>query len=151
MTLPIVKGKYIGAVSDRASLQDKDKMEAYVQSKGWSTFEEMKAERKTVEADYEQLGKDKTDISDRMSYLKGLLAMYDKYEPYQKITPKAWRKKLDELGEKYRTVNRSHSDMIIDLARMEVLKHNKGDLERILENESHKRSREQVRDINPSL
>lgn len=97
LTLPIVKGKYIGAVSDRASLQDKDKMEAYVQSKGWSTFEEMKAERKTVEADYEQLGKDKTDISDRMSYLKGLLAMYDKYEPYQKINAEYW--KLKKAGE----------------------------------------------------
>ena len=33
LTLPVVKGKYIGEVSDRAALQDKDKMEAYVQSK----------------------------------------------------------------------------------------------------------------------
>ena len=211
LSLPIVKGKFIGAISDRESLQDKDKMEAYVQRKGWATFDDMKAERKTVEADYEQLGKDKSDISERMSYLKGLLDMYEKYEPYQKIhseywklknagdkkgktgflgfgkksladeyklqhqtelnthrmyksalkdmieepdkriRPKAWREELDGLKIKYAEKQKSYSAAVVDLAKMEVLKHNKGDLERMLENESHKRSREHVRDKNPSL
>nr|MBQ4454759.1 MobA/MobL family protein [Clostridia bacterium] len=201
LTLPVVKGKFIGAVSDRASLQDKDKMEAYVLRKGWTTFEDMKAERDTVFTDYEQLGKDKTDISARMSYLKGLLDLYEKYEPYQKINaeywklknagdkkgktgflglgkkslaeeykaqhqtelnthrmyksaikdmieepdkkikPKAWREELDGLKIKYAEKQKSYSAVVIDLAKMEVLKYNKGDLERMLENESHKRSR----------
>lgn len=33
LTLPIMKGKFIGAVSDRVSLQDKAKMEAYVEQR----------------------------------------------------------------------------------------------------------------------
>ena len=202
LTLPVVKGKFIGAVSDRESLQDKDKMEAYVQRKGWTTFEEMKAERDTVFANYEQLAKDKTDISTRMTYLKGLLYLYEKYEPYQKVNseywklknagdkkgktgflgfgkkslaeeykaqhqtelnthrmyksalkdmieepdkkikPKAWREELETLRTSYTEKQKSYSAAVVDLAKMEVLKHNKGDLERMLENESHQRNRE---------
>ncbi|MBQ9340833.1 MAG: MobA/MobL family protein [Lachnospiraceae bacterium] len=202
LTLPVVKGKFIGAVSDRESLQDNDKMEAYVHRKGWTTFEEMKAERDTVFANYEQLAKDKTDINTRMTYLKGLLDLYEKYEPYQKINaeywklknagdkkgktgflgfgkkslaeeykaqhqtelnthrmyksalkdmieepdkkikPKAWREELETLRTSYTEKQKSYSAAVVDLAKMEVLKHNKGDLERMLENESHQRNRE---------
>ena len=45
LNLPVVKGQFIASVSDRASLQDKAKIEAYVQSKGWTTFDEMQADR----------------------------------------------------------------------------------------------------------
>ena len=202
LTLPIMKGEFIGKISDRAVLQDRNNMEAYVQRKGWTTFAEMEAERKTVKVQYKQLDKDKTNISERMSYLKGLLDMYEKYEPYQKvndeywklkkagdekgktgflgfgkkslaeeyklkhltelnthkmyksalkdmieepdkkITPIAWRKELATLGETYKEKQKAYSAAVIDLAKMEVLNHNRKDLDRMLENESHQRNRE---------
>ena len=201
LTLPIMKGEFIGKISDRAVLQDKNNMEAYVQRKGWTTFAEMDAERKTVKAEYKQLETDKTDISERMSYLQKLLDMYEKYEPYQKVNaeywklkkagdekgktgflgfgkkslaeeyklkhqtelnthkmyksalkdmieepdkkikPIAWRKELIELGETYKEKQKAYSTAVIDLAKMEVLNHNKRDLQRMLENESHQRNR----------
>ena len=208
LKLPIVKGKYIGSVSDRAALQDKARMEAYVQSKGWTTFEDMQAEKKTVQAEYDKLEKSRSDMDDRMGYLEGLLDYYDdKYkhyheinagywklkkaeekngkplgflkksqaqeykiqhqtemntykihrdvlkgmikEPDKKIDPKSWRKELDILEKKYQKTQKPFSDAVIDLAKIEVLNHNRTDLERMLENESHKR--EPVIDHNLSL
>ncbi|MBP3802803.1 MAG: MobA/MobL family protein [Oribacterium sp.] len=203
LSLPIVKGKFIGAVSDRASLQDKAKMEAYVQSKGWTTFDEMQEERKATKAEYEKLGKSRGDMSARMDYLEKLLDFHEKYEPYQKvnaeywklkkteekngkplgffkksqaeeykrkhqtelntykiyrdtlksmivepdkkINPKAWTKELDGLKESYRKTERPLSDAIVDLAKMEVLNHNKHDLERMLQNERSERNQTHIR------
>ena len=203
LTLPIMKGKFIGAVSDRASLQDKAKMEAYVQSKGWTTFDEMQAERKALQGKYEELQKSRGDMTARMDYLEKLLAFHEQYEPYQqvnaeywklkkaedkngkplgffkksqaeefkrkhqtelntykihrdvlkdmikepdkKITPKAWQKELDGLKERYQKTERPLSDAILDLAKMEVLNHNKRDLERMLQNERSERNRTHIR------
>ena len=205
LTLPIMKGKFIGAVSDRASLQDKAKMEAYVQSKGWTTFDEMQADRTTSQRRYDELQKSRGDMTVRMDYLEKLLAFREQYEPYQqvnaeywklkkaedkngkplgffkksqaeefkkkhqtelntykihrdvlkdmikepdkKITPKAWQKELDGLKERYQKTERPLSDATLDLAKMEVLNHNKRDLERMLENESHKRTVSRDRNI----
>ena len=209
LTLPIVKGKFIGAVSDRASLQDKAKMEAYVQSKGWTTFDEMQADRKVVQAEYDKLGKNRDDMSARMDYLEKLLSFHEKYEPYQKlnaeywklkkaeekngkplgffrksqaeeykrkhqtelntykiyrdtlksmivepdkkINPKAWTKELDSLNERYQKTERPLSDATLELAKMEVLNHNKRDLERMLQNERSERSRTHIRNRDPIL
>ena len=208
LKLPIVKGKYIGSVSDRASLQDKAKMETYVQSKGWTTFDEMQADREAVQADYDRLEKSRSDMDDRMGYLEGLLGYYnDHYEHYheinagywklkkaeekngkplgffkksqaqqykmqhqtemntykihrdvlkgmikepdKRIDPKSWRKEYDALVEKYNQTQKPYSAAVIDLAKIEVLNHNRSDLDRMLENESHKR--EQVINHNLSL
>ncbi len=205
LTLPIMKGKFIGAVSDRVSLQDKAKMEAYVQSKGWTTFDEMQADRKVMQGRYDELQKSRGDMTVRMDYLEKLLTFHEQYEPYQqvnaeywklkkaedkngkplgvfkksqaeefkkkhqtelntyklhrdvlkdmikepdkKITPKVWQKELDGLKEKYQKTERPLSDAALDLAKMEVLNHNKRDLERMLENESHKRTVNRDRNI----
>ena len=212
LSLPIVKGKFIGSVSDRASLQDKDKMEAYIRTKGWTTFEEMNADRKSIRAQYDQLDKDKTTTEERIDYLDSLLEAYSKYEPYERIyqeywklkkaeeanrgkggflgfakrsvaqeykqkhqtelntrrtyrnvlkdmieesdkliKPKAWRKERDTLAEKLPGIRKSISAATVDLAKIEVLDHNRRDLERMLENESHERSHQRVRDINKNL
>ena len=211
LSLPIMKGKFIGAVSDRASLQDRAKMEAYVQGKGWTTFAEMQAERKSVEAQYNQLDKSRADMCSRMDYLEKLLDMHRKYEPYQKINAeywklkkaeetkgkggilgfakksvaeeykkkhqtelttykmyrdvlkdmiaepdkkivsKSWQKELDGLEERYAKTQRPYSDAVVDLAKMEVLNHNKRDLERMLENESHQRTRSITRKFEQTL
>jgi len=206
LSLPIMKGKYIGSISDRSSLQDKDMMEAYVQKKGWTTFEEMQAEKKTVQADHASLVTDIMNRTARMDYLKNLLAMYEKYEPYHKINaeywklkkaeetnkgkggflgfakksvaqeykiqyqtelntykihrsalkdmieepdkkimPVSWKKELAELLGTQKTEQKSAASMVVDLAIMEVLSHNRRDLERMLENESHQKNIERTR------
>lgn len=200
LTLPVMKGKFIGAVSDRASLQDKAKMEAYVQSKGWTTFDEMQAERKELKANYETMEKSRSDMTERMSYLQKLLDFNDEYyepyhkynieywklkgaedkngkplgffkksqaeeykkqhqaqlnsfkmyksafkdmikEPDKKITPKAWKKELDGLKEKYQQTERPLSDAIINLAKMEVLSYNKRYLEQTIQNERNEKNK----------
>jgi len=204
LTLPVMKGKFIGAVSDRASLQDKAKMEAYVQSKGWTTFDEMQVDRKELKANYESMEKSRSDMTERMSYLQKLLDFNDEYyepyhkynieywklkgaedkngkplgffkksqaeeykkqhqaqlnsfkmyksafkdmikEPDKKITPKAWKKELDGLKEKYQQTERPLSDAIINLAKMEVLSYNKRYLEQTLQNERSERNQTHIR------
>lgn len=77
--------RHIGAVSDRGSLQDKAKMEAYVQSKGWTTFDEIQADRKAMQGRYDELQKSRGDMTVRMDYLEKLLAFHEQYEPYQQV------------------------------------------------------------------
>ena len=102
LTLPVVKGKFIGSVSDRAALQDKEKMEGYVQSKGWTTFDEMQADRKVLQAEYDRLDKSSDVTSAHMDYLQGLIDFYeDKYEPYHKINAEYWKlRKAEEKNGK---------------------------------------------------
>ena len=104
MTLPIMKGKFIGAVSDRAALQNKEKMQAYVQSKGWTTFDEMQADRKSMQALYDSTEKDKDTKEARIGYLEKLLAAYDDYEPYIKYHKEQWALK----GFKRKLYERKH-------------------------------------------
>ena len=66
-------------------------------------------------------------------------------ESDKKITPKAWKKELDGLKEKYQQTERPLSNAIINLAKMEVLNHNKRDLERMLQNERSERNRTHIR------
>lgn len=200
LTLPVMKGKFIDAVSDRASLQDKAKMEAYVQSKGWTTFDAMQADRKELKANYETMEKSRSDMTERMSYLQKLLDFNDEYyepyhkynieywklkgaedkngkplgffkksqaeeykkqhqaqlnsfkmyksalkdmikEPDKKINPKAWKKELDGLKEKYQQTERPLSDAIINLAKREVLSYNKRYLEQTLQNERNEKNK----------
>ena len=77
--------------------------------------------------------------------LRGMIKEDDK-----KITPKAWQKELDTLTKEYDEAKKPYSQLVWKLASIEVLNHNHRDLERMLENESHQRSRE-PRNRNQSL
>ena len=57
----------------------------------------------------------------------------------------------DGLEDRYAKTQRPYSDAVVDLAKMEVLNHNKRDLERMLENESHQRTRSITRKFEPTL
>lgn len=61
-------------------------------------------------------------------------------EPDKKITAGAWRKELADLQTAYERGTKPYARVVTDLASVEVLQHNKRDLERMLENESHKRT-----------
>ena len=80
----------------------------------------------------------------------GELAFYDAYrkaikdmikEPDKRITAGAWKKELATLKEKYDKGQEPYAEVVTDLACVEVLQHNKKDLERMLENETHKKGR----------
>ena len=181
LKLPIIAGKYLRLMSDRASLQDKDKMEGFVQKMGWESFADMRAFKKEQEQKYSDITSNRKEISERMGYLEGLLELYKDYEPYikyhkeqwavtgwerkryerkhmveltmydahrnrlkelivepdKKIIPKAWEKELASLKESYEQTKKPYAETVVNLSAVEVLEHNKRDLERMLENESH--------------
>lgn len=60
-------------------------------------------------------------------------------ETDKKITAGAWRKELESLQEAYEKSTSPYAEVVTDLACVEVLQHNRKDLDRMLENESHKR------------
>jgi len=66
-------------------------------------------------------------------------------EPDKKIMPVSWKKELAELLGTQKTEQKSAASMVVDLAIMEVLSHNRRDLERMLENESHQKNIERTR------
>lgn len=68
-------------------------------------------------------------------------------EPDKKITPKAWRKELAEIQEKIDVTKQPYSQAVMRLASVEVLEHNKKDLERLLHNERSAREKVQERDF----
>ncbi len=68
-------------------------------------------------------------------------------EQDKKITAGAWRKELASLQDAYEKGKEPYAEVVTDLASVEVLQHNKRDLERMLENESHKRTVSKDRNI----
>lgn len=85
---------YLMYISHFLILQDKAKMEAYAQSKGWTTFDEMQADRKELKANYETMEKSRSDMTERMSYLQKLFDFNDEYyEPYHKFNLEYWKLK----------------------------------------------------------
>lgn len=53
MNLPVFKGEFLGKISDRSALQRKDWMESFVHDMGWTTFDEMNADRQTLKQSYQ--------------------------------------------------------------------------------------------------
>ncbi|WP_287885249.1 MobA/MobL family protein [Eubacterium sp.] len=211
LSLPIISGKFLAKISNRSVLQDKAFMEKYVESRGWSTFAEMQADKEAWQEQYDNLETRRNNMTERMSYLEGLLDFHnEKYEPYhkinseywklkkveekngkplgffkksqaeeyrkqhqselntykvyrdvlknmieepdKKITPKGWQKELDSLTQEYQKTEKPLADAVINLAKVEVLNHNKRDLERMLNNERHIPARTITRKRNePSL
>ena len=65
----------------------------------------------------------------------------------RKITAGAWRKELVSLQAAYEKSTTPYAEVVTDLACVEVLQHNGKDLDRMLENEIHKRTAHKDRDI----
>ena len=53
MNLPVFKGEFLGKISVRSVLQRKDWMESFVHDMGWTTFDEMNADRQTLKQSYQ--------------------------------------------------------------------------------------------------
>ena len=81
------------------------------------------------------------------------LGYYDMYrdelksmikEPDKKIMPKSWKRELEKLEPEFKATQKPYSQVVWKLAAIEVLNHNRKDLERMMENERN----QQVRQIN---
>ena len=184
LSLPIIGGKYLRLITNRALLQDKDYMERFVSMAGITTFDELEDYKKEREDQYSDIASRRSDMRDRKKYLEELLKVYKNYEPYikyhkeqwelkgwnrkkyerkhmvelafydtyrnelkgmikepdKRILAGAWRKELDSLNNAYNQYNDRYAEIVNDLACVEVLQHNRKELERLLENESHKRT-----------
>ena len=84
------KKEYLGKISDRSVLQSKDWMESFVHDMGWTTFDEMNADRQTLKLSYDKLMENRTLLADRINYLSTLLDKYDEYKPYIKNHKEQW-------------------------------------------------------------
>lgn len=191
LSLPIVGGKYLRLITNRAQLQNPETMEQFVHNMGLTTFEELAKFKKDEVAKYEVVAEDRETLFSRYDYLDKLISVYDEqYAPYKqfndekwklkgfarklyerkhigelanydvgreklksmivepdkKITPKAWRKELAEIQEKIDATKQPYSQAVMRLASVEVLEHNKKDLERLLHNERSAREKEQERE-----
>ncbi len=195
LSLPIIKGKYLRLITDRAGLQDKEYMEQFVSDIGVKSFDELNNFKKEREAQYSVIVSERYDMRERIEYLEELLRVYEKYEPYikyhkeqwelkgwerkkyerkhmvelsyydvykknlksmirepdKKILAGAWRKELATLKKAYEEGKDQYAEVVTDLACVEVLYHNRDELKRMLENESHKHRGEPGRDRNPIL
>ena len=75
--------------------------------------------------------------------LRGMIEEDDK-----KINPRAWQKELDTLTKEYDETKKPYAQLVWRLASIEVLSHNRRDLQRMLENESHQQNRDISRSKN---
>ena len=191
LSLPIVGGKYLRLITNRAQLQNPETMEQFVHNMGLTTFEELAKFKKDEVAKYEAVADDRETLFSRQEYIEKLLSVHEEqYAPYKqfndekwklkgfarklyerkhigelanydigreklksmivepdkKITPKAWRKELAEIQEKIDATKQPYSQAVMRLASVEVLEHNKKDLERLLHNERSAREKEQERE-----
>ena len=90
LKFPVVKGKYLRYLSDRSALQDKVKMEGFVQKMGWTNFAEMKSFKSKQDQKYSELVSQRSGMQERISYLESLLGAYKEYEPYIMFHKEQW-------------------------------------------------------------
>ena len=57
-------------------------MESFVHDNGWTTFDEMNADRQTLKQSYDKILENRTLLADRINYLSALLDKYDDYKSY---------------------------------------------------------------------
>ena len=120
-----------------------EKYEPYIQyhKEQWALkgFERKKYERKHI-----------AELSYYDAYREHLKEMI--LEPDKKITAGAWKKELATLEAKYEKGKQPYAEVVTDLACVEVLQHNKKDLDRLLQNERNARERQTTkRRDEPSL
>ena len=187
LKLPIINGQYLRLISNRASYQDKETMEKFVHSMGWTSFEDFKKCKEEYERKFSALNYQKESNMEQYSYFRALLDNYKTYEPYiknhkeqwalngfarkkyekqhaielrnydmyrnvikalirgedKRILPKEWQKQIDKINCDNSEVNKSLQKTVSVLAAIEVLQFNKKDLQRMIENENHKKQKDQ--------
>ena len=90
LKIPIINGQYLRLISNRASYQDKETMEKFVHSMGWTSFEDFKKCKEEYERKFSALNYQKERNMDQYSYFRTLLDNYKTYEPYIKNHKEQW-------------------------------------------------------------
>lgn len=187
LKLPIINGQYLRLISNRASYQDKETMEKFVHSMGWTSFEDFQKCKEEYEQKFNDLKSKREKNTDQYAYYRNLLENYKTYEPYikyhkeqwalkgfarkkyekqhrsellnydvyrdlikskikgddKRILPKEWQKQIDKINSENTNLAKSLQKTVSVLAAIEVLQFNKKDLQRMIENENHKKQKEQ--------
>ena len=187
LSLPVISGKYLRLISNRADMQSRTKMEEFVHNMNLTTFDEMKSFKEEHEKKYESVNSERTALIERQNYLSSLLQVYEKYEPYikynkekwalsglkrklyerkhipelarydfyreqlknmiqedsKKISANSWKKELASVQKQIEQTKKPYTETVIRLASVEVLEHNRSELERLLHNERSAREKEQ--------
>lgn len=81
-------------------------------------------------------------------YSEQYRAFHSLLEEGEKITPKAWTKEYQTTLSEIHNLLVERAKRSYDLSRAEVIRFNKHDLERVMENESHRRGHSQYRNKN---
>lgn len=84
MKLPIINGRYLRLISNRESYQNKETMERFVHSMGWTSFEDFKKCKEEYERKFSALNYQKERNMEQYSYFRTLLDNYKTNEPYIK-------------------------------------------------------------------
>lgn len=97
LQLPIVSGKYLRLISNRSALQSKEKMENFITDRNITTFAELKEYKSGEEKKFENASATMDELSERISYLKRLLSIYNEhYEPLIKFNKEYWAIKKEK-------------------------------------------------------
>ena len=187
LKLPIINGQYLRLISNRESYQDKETMESFVHSMGWTSFEDFKKCKEEYEQKFNDLKSKRENNTNQFVYYRNLLEDYKTYEPYikyhkeqwalkgfarkkyekqhrsellnydvyrdlikskikgddKRILPKEWQKQIDKINRGNLDIDNSLQKTVSVLSAIEVLQWNKKDLQRMIENENHKKQKEQ--------
>lgn len=195
LKLPIINGQYLRLISNRESYQNKETMERFVHSMGWTSFDDFKKCKDEYEQKFDSLKSQKDNNTNQFLYFRSLLENYKVYEPYikyhkeqwalkgfarkryekqhanelrnydvfrnpikslirgedKRILPKEWQKQIDTINENNTDINNDLQKTVSVLAAIEVLQFNKKDFQRMIENESHKKSINRENNITQSI
>ena len=187
LKLPIINGQYLRLISNRESYQNKETMEKFVYSMGWTSFEDFKKCKEEYEQKFNDLKSKRENNTNQFVYYRNLLEDYKTYEPYikyhkeqwalkgfarkkyekqhrsellnydvyrdlikskikgddKRILPKEWQKQIDKINRGNLDIDNSLQKTVSVLSAIEVLQWNKKDLQRMIENENHKKQKEQ--------
>ena len=187
LKLPIINGQYLRLISNQESYQDKETMESFVHSMGWTSFEDFKKCKEEYEQKFNDLKSKRENNTNQFVYYRNLLEDYKTYESYikyhkeqwalkgfarkkyekqhrsellnydvyrdlikskikgddKRILPKEWQKQIDKINRGNLDIDNSLQKTVSVLSAIEVLQWNKKDLQRMIENENHKKQKEQ--------
>lgn len=93
LKLPVLGTKYLRQVTDRATLQSRERMEQFVHEHELTSFDTLKEYKLTNEQKYNEMQSKREYVSDRMQYLEALLYLYESYEPFIKYHKEQWELK----------------------------------------------------------
>lgn len=93
LKLPVLGTKYLRQVTDRATLQSREKMEQFVHEHELTSFYTLKEFKITNEQKYNEMQTKRESVSDRIQYLEALLYLYESYEPFIQYHKEQWELK----------------------------------------------------------